>query len=752
MTSTADSQPRISKDVFVSRIQEELRPRRLIPNLISGFVTAILTIVESVSYAALIFSGVLAIHLSTGIGVALTTAAAAGLVMSLTSSYPGTIALPQNKVAPILALIAASVVATMPPGATDEQTLLTVVAAIVVSSMVTGLFMAALGIFKLGGLIRFIPYPVIAGFLAGTGWLLLLGSIKAMTGIPVTLSSIPGLLEKEVFIRWLPGLVFAVIAHTFMRRVKHYLVMPALLSTAFILFYATLFFSGTSIDHAREAGWLIHVASEGAIWKFLTITSVTSAQWSVIIDQSGSIASILLISAVAVLLNSSALELASKQEMDLDRELKSAGVANIFTGLAGGMVGFTSLTITGLGLKMGAKSRLVGLITVAVCVAVLLLGAGVLSYFPEPIIGGMLMFLGFEFLTEWVYETRKELPVSDWVIVIMILAVVGLFGFLQGVLIGVIAAIVMFVLNYSRIKLVKYEITGTHHHSNVDRPARHQRIIREKGEEIYILRLHGYIFFGTANNLLVKVRERVTASDLTPIKFVVLDFRDVTGIDSSAIISLIKMNQLANKHNFTVLFTHPSDSIRQQMEKGGLMEVDAKRWREFDDLDYGIEWCEDQILKAEGMDLAAEMHTLADHLEELFPGTLDFSKLEKYLERSEVPKGHYLIHYGDPSDDLYFIESGQVTVLMEIEGGETIRIRKMGDGTVVGELGMYLKQTRTASVVTEEPSIVYRLSRKALETMEEKNPQTAAAFHRFMVLFLAEKLINTDKTLKTLLG
>lgn len=750
MTDIADLQS--GKDGFVSWLKEELQPRLLIPSLISGAVTAILTVIESVSYAALIFSGVLAVHITTGIGVALTAAAVAGLVMSITSSYPGTIAVPQNKIAPILALIAASVVATMPTGATDEQTLLTVIAVIVISSLVTGLFLAALGVFKLGGLIRFIPYPVIAGFLAGTGWLLLLGSIKAMTGTEVTLSSIPVLFEKTVFIKWLPGLVFAVIAHTLMRRVKHFLVMPAVLSTAFIVFYAILFFTGTSIHHAREAGWLIHTAGEGGIWKFLTIKSVTGAQWSVIIDQAGSIASILLISAVAVLLNSSALELASKQEMDLDRELKSAGVANVLTGLAGGMVGFTSLTITGLGLKMGTRSRLVGLITVAACVAVLLLGAGILSYFPEPIIGGMLMFLGIEFLTEWVYETRKELPGSDWVIVIMILAVVGLFGFLQGVLVGVVAAIIMFVLNYSRIKVIKYELTGTNHHSNVDRPPGHRRLIRKKGEEIYILKLHGYIFFGTANNLLNKIKERADDSELAPFKFLVLDFREVSGIDSSAIISLIKLNQLANKNNFSVLFTHTSDTIRLQMEKGGLMEVEAKRWQEFADLDYGIEWCENQILKAEGMDLDAEMRTLEDHLEELVPGTLDYSKLEKYLERSEVPKGHYLIRYGDPSDDLYFIESGQVTVLMELASGETIRIRKMGAGTVVGELGMYLNQARTASVVTEEPSVIYRLSREALGTMEEKNPQTAATFHRFMVQFLAERLINTDKTLKTLLG
>jgi SulP family sulfate permease len=76
----------------------------------------------------------------------------------------------------------------------------------------------------------------------------------------------------------------------------------------------------------------------------------------------------------------------------------------------------------------------------------------------------------------------------------------------------------------------------------------------------------------------------------------------------------------------------------------------------------------------------------------------------------------------------------------------------MGAGTVVGELGMYLNQERTASVITREPSVVYRLTRKSLETMEEKNPQTAGTFHRFMVRFLAQRLLDTDKSIKMLLG
>jgi len=740
------------KERFESWLKEEFHPSRLFPSLIASSISSILTVIESVSYAVLIFSGVLASNISAGIAVALIAAGVTGLITSVTSSYPGAIAVPQNKIAPILALIAAAVVAGMPEGATPDQTFLTVIAAIVISSLVTGLFLAALGVFKLGGLIRFIPYPVIAGFLAGTGWLLLLGSIKAMTGIAVTFSSLPVLFEMDVFIKWLPGLAFALIAHTILRRYKHFLIMPSLLFTAFVTFYAVLFFTNTSVHEAREAGWLIHSTAEGGLWQFLTVKSLTQAQWPVIFAQAGSIATVLLVSAVAILLNSSALELASEQEMDLDRELKTAGVANIASGMAGGMVGFTSLTISGLVLKMGVKSRLVGLITAASCTAVLFFGATVIAYFPEPIVGGLLLFLGLEFLTEWVYDTGKELPKSDFVIVLIIVAVVGVFGFIQGVLVGVVVAIIMFVIKYSSVDVVKHVLTGSHHQSNVDRPPSHQNLLREKGEKVYILKLHGFIFFGTANNLLNQIRERARNSDLPGLKFVLLDFRDVTGIDTSAVISLIKMHQLAGKESFILVFTHLSDTILLQMERGGLIEEEDKNLYMFTDLDFGLEWCEDQLLISEKADLTSEKQTLKDYLEELFPGALEYDKLANYLERSEAPKGSYLIRQGDPADDLYFIESGKVTVLIELESGDTLRLRKMGAGTVVGELGLYLSQVRTASVVADEPSVIYRLSGEALKTMEEKNPRTAAAFHQFMVRLLAKRLINTDETLKVLLG
>jgi CRP-like cAMP-binding protein len=135
--------------------------------------------------------------------------------------------------------------------------------------------------------------------------------------------------------------------------------------------------------------------------------------------------------------------------------------------------------------------------------------------------------------------------------------------------------------------------------------------------------------------------------------------------------------------------------------------------------------------------------------QELFESVV--SELMAYFERQEVAKGSYLIRQGDPPEALYFIESGQVTVQLEREDGKMTRLRTMGFGTVVGELGFYLGQLASASVVVQQPGTIYRLSIEALKRMNETNPKTAALFHEFMAHLLAERLANTNNTLQALL-
>jgi SulP family sulfate permease len=760
----------------VAQLRQEFHPSQLLPSLTAGLIAGVLTIIIEISFAAMIFSGDLSEHISSGIGVTLFGALAIGIVTALTSSFPGVVALPQDNPAAILALMGAAVVSSMPASATPEDTFLTVIAAIVITSLFTGAFFLALGLFKLGGLIRYMPYPVIGGFLAGTGWLLIQGAMGVMADASFSLSQLPYLLQSDVLIKWLPGLVFAVLLMVVLRRYSHFLIIPSMLLVAIGLFYVLLWLTNSSVAEASAQGWLLGPFPEGALWQPLTLSVLDRIHWSVIFGQAGTIGTVLIISVISLLLNASGLELTARRDIDLNRELQSSGIANLVAGLGGGPAGYHALSLSALGHMMGSNSRLVGLFSSLLCGVMLFLGASILSLFPKPVLGGLILFLGLAFLVEWVYDAWFKLPKAEYAIVILILIVINTVGVLEGVGLGMVLAVVLFVVNYSRIGVSKHTLSGTNFQSNVVRPRLYQQLLRQKGHWIYIIELQGFLFFGTANRLLDQVRERINTPDLPVPHFVVLDFRQVNGLDASAALSFAKMKQVAQAEQIVLVFTHLSPKMQRLLEREVLTAADKAVWRTFTDLDHGIEWCEEQMIQIfESVGLSAKPKSVKRQLEEFLPkstrlsslfddfiredkgqitdreGAIRVASLEKYMEQMDVDKGYYLIRQGDTAKGLFFIEAGGATVQLEYQDGKIVRLRKMGAGTVVGEVGLYLGAQATASVITDQPSTVYYVSADSLKQMEEVDPAVAAAFHKFIAQILSERLSSTTATVKALL-
>ena len=124
--------------------------------------------------------------------------------------------------------------------------------------------------------------------------------------------------------------------------------------------------------------------------------------------------------------------------------------------------------------------------------------------------------------------------------------------------------------------------------------------------------------------------------------------------------------------------------------------------------------------------------------------------LMRILKRQEVDAGFYLVRQGDPPKDLYFIESGEITAQLEETGRKPFRLGTVRAGQVVGEVGFYLGHERTASVVTEVPSTIYRLSKEGLHQLEETDPEAAAVFHQVIARLLAERVENLVGTVDAL--
>ena len=723
--------------------------RQLLSVLSIGFVGGAIVLPLVISFAILIFSGELSSFAAKGIGMVLFGGFVMQLIVALTSSVPGMIGAPQDSPAAVLGLAAVTVAGLM-GGAPPEAKFITVVVMVILTSVISGLFFVFVGGFKLSRLVRFIPYPVVGGFVAGTGLLLAQGALGVMLGRPFSAANLSLLFRAENLLLWIPGVLFGSIVLIASRRSKHLLTYPALISGAVALFYLAVWSSGYNLHEVREMGWLLGPFPEGALWTPLDISLLGQVDWGLVASQSSNIAAVALISIVALLLNASALELIAQKDMDLNRELISTGIANIAGGLAGSSVGYHHLGVSSIALRLGITSRLVALSAALVSGLALLFGASLLSLVPEFIAGGLILFVGLSFLVEWLYDAWFQLAPVDYTLVWLILIVVGAVGFLEGVGLGIAIAIILFVMNYSRINIAKDELTGISYQSNLERPFEQRQLIKSMGECIYILRLQGFIFFGTSQSLVSQISLRVKDSGKKKLRFLILDFQHVTALDASAIFSFVRLKQMAASNQFYLVLTDVKKEIKARLARNGIDE-DGSVIHIFPTLDYGMEWCESKLLLEEGGSGIIRAGALRAQLKRLLPSAEHVEKFLGYLERQEAQEYHILINQGDAPDCMYFIDSGEVTTRLQISRDNFIRLKSQQGGTMVGEMGLFLNQPRTATVVVSKPSVLYRLSLQAYNRMMQEDPQLAFYLYQWIVRVLSVRIAENNSTLEVLL-
>jgi len=198
-------------------------PRNLLLAMTSRLVAAAVYIPMAISLAALIFAGGISGRPGTGHRPAPGGALLFSAIVSLTTSFQASISVPQDTPAVLLALLSASIFSGLPYDGAGGSAYATVAAAIILNSLLTGLVFLRLGLFRLGDLVRFIPYPVIGGFLAGTGWLLCRGALGVMTGMNIGLDTFEALFQPEIILQWSLGVLYGTLLMFLLRRFSHLL-------------------------------------------------------------------------------------------------------------------------------------------------------------------------------------------------------------------------------------------------------------------------------------------------------------------------------------------------------------------------------------------------------------------------------------------------------------------------------------------------------------------------------------------------
>lgn len=329
----------------------------------------------------------------------------------------------------------------------------------------------------------------------------------------------------------------------------------------------------------------------------------------------------------------------------------------------------------------------------------------------------------------------------------VMLIIIDRVGFLAAIGAGIVISSLLFVVSYGRVNVIKNVFYGGTLHSRVERPQRHRSYLAEHGDQLHILVLQGFIFFGSIQQILGNIRKRMALkADEDELKYLVLDFRQVKRLDSSAVFGATRLKQLVESGNIVMAWSGLSDDIRGQMERSGLLQGQSETFSIHPTLDHALEWCENKLLANEKEQPTLDIgKSILSTLNRSFPG---ITRIKEFMERVDIQAGEYFIRQGEESNDLFYIESGLVTVEFETIKGKVVRLRSVKSGATLGEITLYLGGVRTASVKAEEPSAIYRLSSENLGRMHTEAPALAAVLHEWIARTLAERLAENNRLIE----
>ena len=717
---------------------------RALNDVLGGAAASVLTVTLGLSYAVLIFAGPLAPYLSTGVGVTFMASAILALVLGLGSSLRFAIAAPEASTAAMTGIVASSLVERITEADPTAPLLAPVIITFGLVSIATGLMLCTFGVTRIGRAIRYVPYPVVGGFLGATGCLILLGAIRVITGQPLQLATLGRFADTTTVFELSAACAMAAVLYLTWHRSRTPIGLPLILIAGTIAAHVAFWLAGISPADAQALGWTFHPPQQiGLEWPW-SVQALAHYPWSTLPDLSGNLVAVIFVTASSTLFNTTGVEVATQREADLERELNVTGLANMLCGAMGGYTGCISVSRSILNFSAGGRGRLSGLTSAAISASMLIVAPTLLGFMPKLVLGGLLVYLGSDTLHKWIVQSRRRLSTPEYLSLLAIILIILKWGFVAGILIGIVIGCTIFALSAARVSSVKFGFDGTEYRSSLDRSRDEQALLSTHGRHIQGLMLQSYLFFGSANRLYQHVKALLHRHP--ECRFLVFDFKLVTGIDSSAAYSFDQIKRTARDRGIELVLVHLPPGAAKALRASGFISPEVRITQE---LDHALEWCENEII-ARHRGHAQEEASLRDWLTQILGDEDDAARLSRCCERLEIRAGEIIVRAGEAADSMHFILDGRVGIMIPAEQGGMTRVRSLGRYTTIGEMGLVARTPRSATIQAEIDSVLYVLGAHQFDAIKDEDPALSHKLLTYFVSVMAERLTFANRTIAVL--
>lgn len=728
-------------------------------DLFGGLTASIVSLPLAIAFGVAAFAPLGPEYIAQGALAGLYAAIIAGALASIFGGTPAQISGPT---AP-MSVVVTSVIAKLMKdpelasfGASQAEVILLIVSATI---MFGGLFQVLLGFLGGGKLIKFIPYPVVSGFMNGIAVIIFLAQLRPFFGVgkSVSLTSIftgQADLRFETIVVGVVTVITTVVAARLIR-----IVPGALIGLVFGV--ATYFILGniTSPDLlVLESNALIignipnAVPTPKQVFTFFRLTGeIPIAKWSFILIPAFTLG---ILAAVDTLLTSVVADVVTKTKHNSNKELMGQGIGNIATALFGGLPAAGSTVVTMLNVNSGGRTPLSGCAKSLVVLLVVLVLSKFVQWIPMAVLAGILIVTAVKMVDyESINLFKKRSAVENLIIVFSVTIITVGIDLMIAVGIGLVIASFLFVKEQITKTIVRRKYTGNLVHSKNVRNSDEMKILEENGNLITVYELSGSLFFGTCDKLQSEIEK-----DLDSL-CIILDIKRVNTIDlTGAYLIRQIVDRVNDKGNYLLAanLDTPGDKDKERlrifMEELGITEVIGQD-RIFFDTDHALEWAEDALLSKIHSERQHEKKvlTLRDLLvfRDLPPEQLE--KVQQYMNKASYKKDDIVFREGDPGDGIYFILSGHVSILAELTDEKLgKRLATFAKGTFFGAMAILEDQPRSATVLAKTDTDLLFMSKKGFKQLSKNEPLLAVNMLHGIARELSHRLRLTSIEVRTL--
>ncbi|MBX7187780.1 MAG: cyclic nucleotide-binding domain-containing protein, partial [Vicinamibacteria bacterium] len=607
------------------------------------------------------------------------------------------------------------------------------------------------GVLGGGTLIKFIPYPVVTGYLSGVAIVIFLKQLPSFLGLPKGMGMTAGVTHPGA---WNPvslAVGIVTIAVTLLApRLTKTVPAPIIGLLAGVAAYFGLASRDASLMSLAGNPLLIGpLSGGGSFWSGIAgraaaLPHVAPADLAFILGPALTLSVLLSIDTLKTCVLVDAL---TRSRHESNKEVRAQGLANMVSAAIGGIPGAGTSGATLMNLASGASTWRSGVIAgVLALVAYLVLGP-VIAWAPIPALSALLLVVAarmFDFKSLGLVRQRSTM--LDFFVIASVIGVAVFVDLIAASATGVILSILLFTREHVRSKVILRKMYGDQVSSRRKRLPEQAAILKRRGREIVVAELQGDLFFGTTDQLLT-----VLEPDLGSCRYLILDMRRIESIDFTGVHLLEQIEDRIKERGGSLLYSNVPKALpsgiagRDYFAQVGLVSS-VKSKRLFGQLTDALEWAEDAILASEDKGAEAEETLLGLGEIAFLKGRKEetMREMERSIETRHYEAGENIFTQGDPGDELFFIRRGRVRIAFSSEDGEPFHVATFGRGDFFGDMAFLDAGIRSATAAAETPTDIYAIKRATFDALADKHPRLGQQFMGGLARALAFRLRQAD--------